>query len=1273
MADKYGKPSGEFVYESGDGRKRLQASGNMSFTGDRGSLTPGFSYLNESQQKQYPDGVVVDQNGRRIGISIGGELFLDSAGDNSLRASAGREVASGDYEARLMQQLLDQGSFVNGVNTFGIGADLGPLSADVTRSGDNLSGRAEYSVGDNAKFSVEGSSQSKPRFGFNFSKNFAEGGPVGDVGYAEGGPIENLRAVGNSVYRVAPDGQMFFVRSLAEDPTANTDVFAATPPRADDPSFYESTPEQGSYFGQQAVGMAAPYLKSAYDLASTATTMTPDPNNYAPEAIQRMGHAATNYGIAGLQTFMAPFYGAAGLVGDVAKAAGVPRSEALTRDLGAMLDTAGVLPEGRILSAMADAGAVGQVAGNARRAVNTAVEKAPVLYADAIGNARALAQGDLEFMRGRGLPSESAAAGAQVTGQGTGAGAIIRPDDVFRGNGPFRNNLESADVPFAYRLTGQTQIEDMIQSGMVRPKEGGYGQAGQNTVHYGGMPEATPSTIANMPKTDPNKGFTLVADHAKIAGKEGPATLDDLQHIWTLREGQMVDILDEVKLKNREFGAAPRMGDNGGPALDNILEDNVFETLTSATAPRQRYVDPATGMYSKSYEAAHGLTQNVGTAEQMRKMLLNGGANEEELFYTGFDKWIKDKGNAKVTKDEIVNYLGENALSGQDVMTGMDMGPFTKKSYPGQGVLGAEGGGIDRVRANVYMDRGNQAEEQANAYRNQVTNDMINMGYQMLPEVKTVDDLAKLEAIVKQAKDNGRYVSPTLDGKVRRAREKVDRFTADPYSTGPYAMLGLDPEIALNEEIAHTFYGTNRIPTASNWDADPVPHDMMIDPQGNIHPYSFVSGIATRGAEDPWAMASRLRNKADEEVNNMTDQQIADYMGIDLASLPAPFRSQDTRYAANSPQGIKDYKETTYNYVDSQGILSGQNAEFGTRDFPESHGFGKYTGDPQDAGRLYHSRAGTLNTPEGPAHYLFEGQSDIAQKYDKLTEKFHVTGKTPQYDIPGDKRKALQEYLKTTKEYARLEDEAKPMKEAVQKAGYSYSELARQTGMTVEEAEKYIDDFTKKYSQLNDTTNKMSEQRSPLFSDLQAIKRFYGLPEEFDAYNMYLKDKPYDPSIMENVLAGKATIAEGGTGSPKGKAATRPFTTSTNRWVPSLLKNELIEAVAKDSEWFMLPMGKDVQSWTRGKIEGQEGFYENIMPIQLKKLIKKEFGIDVPIEKIKGEGFLPKVDNRTYDVNAIRLTPELKRMIKEQGFSTFKKGGPVEGSTLSNVDVFALQ
>ena len=152
----------------------------------------------------------------------------------------------------------------------------------------------------------------------------------------------------------------------------------ATPPRAEGARGFGSTPvgsmpkapdtflnKAGDFFfpdafrplpnsrkSNFAADMASPLLESAYDLASTATTMTPDPDSYVPEAIQRLGKYATNMGLAGLNAVAAPVYGAAGLAADVANRLGVPRPDALARDFGAMLDSAGILPEGRMLASM---------------------------------------------------------------------------------------------------------------------------------------------------------------------------------------------------------------------------------------------------------------------------------------------------------------------------------------------------------------------------------------------------------------------------------------------------------------------------------------------------------------------------------------------------------------------------------------------------------------------------------------------------------------------------------------------------------------------------------------------------------------------------------------------------------------------------------------------------------------------------------------------------------------------------------------------------------
>jgi uncharacterized protein (TIGR02594 family) len=55
---------------------------------------------------------------------------------------------------------------------------------------------------------------------------------------------------------------------------------------------------------------------------------------------------------------------------------------------------------------------------------------APVMYADAIGTARALASGDLEFMRGRGLPEDAIGVGADIVRK-PGERFIIKGSDYF--------------------------------------------------------------------------------------------------------------------------------------------------------------------------------------------------------------------------------------------------------------------------------------------------------------------------------------------------------------------------------------------------------------------------------------------------------------------------------------------------------------------------------------------------------------------------------------------------------------------------------------------------------------------------------------------------------------------------------------------------------------------------------------------------------------------------------------------------------------------------
>ena len=170
------------------------------------------------------------------------------------------------------------------------------------------------------------------------------------TGFNQGG-VENMRIIGNSLYRADPDGKLIFQRTMDSQP--QTSVDAQTPPPVPVSGYFDPPPpKREPYFGESMVGMASPYLENAYNLASTANTMTPDQESYIPVPVQRMNNALGNYGMAALNAVGSIPYGAAGLFGDVANAVGVPRADVLTRDLGAMLDSSGIMPEGRMLASL---------------------------------------------------------------------------------------------------------------------------------------------------------------------------------------------------------------------------------------------------------------------------------------------------------------------------------------------------------------------------------------------------------------------------------------------------------------------------------------------------------------------------------------------------------------------------------------------------------------------------------------------------------------------------------------------------------------------------------------------------------------------------------------------------------------------------------------------------------------------------------------------------------------------------------------------------------
>lgn len=129
--------------------------------------------------------------------------------------------------------------------------------------------------------------------------------------------------------------------------------------------------------------------------------------------------------------------------------------------------------------------------------------------------------------------------------------AVIRPDDVYRGEGIPRITVRETSQPYVVRGTQQSQIDDMIQSGLVRPKPGGYGAKNSSQLYFGESSEILPTSIFGRPTEE---RFVLVGDSDKLAGTEGPIPIDQLRHVWAVRDGETVDILPEILRANREFG-----------------------------------------------------------------------------------------------------------------------------------------------------------------------------------------------------------------------------------------------------------------------------------------------------------------------------------------------------------------------------------------------------------------------------------------------------------------------------------------------------------------------------------------------------------------------------------------------------------------------------------------------------------------------------------------------------------------------------------------------
>lgn len=671
----------------------------------------------------------------------------------------------------------------------------------------------------------------------------------------------------------------------------------------------------------------------------------------------------------------------------------------------------------------------------------------------------------------------------------------------------------------------------------------------------------------------------------------------------------------------RSLGAAG-IGDNGGPPLDPV---------------------PArASMFSPSLRAAENLKQNKGTYEQMRGMLLKGGGKEAELEWSGMDRAFAGQ---KVTKDDLISYLRKYDPRLDQETVSATVNPDVPKIPAG--AVARSDFDFDEWFENNIMGDAPLVSEETNYYVDMLAGDLH---WQR-------DDVA---------------YGPDLDEDQAQALADATGEDVDDLMNAEYIVeTGEDSVLLTNDgyEAVMAAYGEDSV------------EEMVRDSLYENYEYRY----------------------------NYETSDFEDMTGLEFYDEPEDFGTEgvidegDTRYTQYMPAGFRSYDENFYTYSDPT-------LQFHDDYIAGASHFGAY--DPQTQ---YHTRVGdyqTTNTVGGQpfnARYVAEIQSDAQQRsrsgglapmtYDQGVDKTRMGQDLLPYknaeDVATSKRYEAERGFSNAIEHLRQKN--------VQNGGGNYLNTAAKINVlnrairsharqaqrnnngreifpllgdgefdpmkevkvdwaNVTEAD--LLDLYQKYnlSRINETNTDYIEAIQDV-GDLSAL-----VPDSDD--RMYLnnamrevdkaklakeeaQEATYDKEIeLEKAFVEKHNVL------PQTLGRSGPMMASQNRWVDDAIRRSILDAVNDDSVDF-LAFPKDEQAI--GKVGGTDypkdgtiDFYNRDVQNRLRGIVKKidkdariqEIGLESPMRR---EGEFPAY--------GLRITPEFRRRVKEQGLPTFAAFG----------------
>lgn len=698
--------------------------------------------------------------------------------------------------------------------------------------------------------------------------------------------------------------------------------------------------------------------------------------------------------------------------------------------------------------------------------------------------------------------------------------------------------------------------------------------------------------------------------------------LSDLKYAArSVRDGDMQGLID-VLTPSRDPQSV------GAAVVDDDIKDFELD-VGDAAFEYQPYLPtlepkPPVGFFSPSLRAAENLKQNKGTYDQMRGMLLKGGAKKDELEWSGADAAFAGK---KVTKQDLINYLKEN-----------DPRPVIRQRKSRGGLTGSVGKPED-VDFDTFFDEvvaadrpfvSQLTDERHQSLVDDIEYDLIERG-----DVKRFEDLSDDE-IMDIAESEG---------------HDIDEWDADDFDA---FYQDLDPLYVKRGDGGWT--GVD-----SEWEA--------------------VEEYYTRDTLEEEALQSHYEQLKDEF--DYDPEGTLDRYGYDYASA-SDFDAGDTSFAGYFPSGGDSYTENLFQFRDPTGELAPENApyasHFGADD--ETTMFTTRTADfrKEDDNALV-DYTGEIQSdfaqkrPNTPRDRIVAAQ-EFQGKYNSLFEQREKI-KDMQRRLGADRARAFRDASDDPRLFERLKWmtalDAHNTNAKYMRAGQDADTLAKLDADMVYVIDKDVNDLTpdEKMMLLKNDDISIGAMADFLYANPEVARSD---PRLFNINEATTSLLDYEGRLSDNLAAiqqvDRETETNYGINAAMGNRPDRvamaggPYMSNSAAWPKYAIKQSILDAIDRGADYVAFPKDEEAIGAVGGTSSPAQGTidrYQKNTVNYIKDVMKPFEGhYDLENVRLSQQGLENEyLGDRDFDSLGIKLTPNLVGRINDKGFSTFAALGAI--------------